>query len=158
MNQHAVHTPPPGARFMNVLRWALFGFLAVLALVSVGSYVASRMAQTSASKAVAQAKYHCPMHPEYTSDRPGECPICGMSLTLIKPKEGAAGAAATGAGDVPGLTTVYIAPDRIQRIGVRTAIIERAASSGRLDLVGFVTPDESRLRRVQVRAAHGTPW
>jgi len=152
MTPHAVHTPPPGAHFMNVLRWALFAFLAVLAIVSIGTYVASRNPRTSASQSGAQAVYHCPMHPEYTSDRPGECPICGMSLTRIKSKD-AAGAAATGGGDVPGLTTVYIAPDRIQRIGVRTAIIERAASSGGLDLVGFVTPDESRLRRVQVRAA-----
>ncbi len=24
--------------------------------------------------------YYCPMHPNYTSDRPGDCPICGMSL------------------------------------------------------------------------------
>jgi len=24
--------------------------------------------------------YYCPMHPDYTSDRPGDCPICGMHL------------------------------------------------------------------------------
>jgi multidrug efflux pump subunit AcrA (membrane-fusion protein) len=137
---------------MNVLRWVLFGFLAVLAVVSVGTYVGSRYAQTSGAKPAAQALYHCPMHPEYTSDRPGDCPICGMSLTRIKAKD-ATGGAVTGMGDVPGLTTVHIAPDRIQRIGVRTARIERAPSSGSLDLVGFVTPDESRLRRVQIRVS-----
>jgi hypothetical protein len=26
------------------------------------------------------AIYVCPMHPTYTSDRPGDCPICGMRL------------------------------------------------------------------------------
>ncbi|HNX50608.1 MAG TPA: efflux RND transporter periplasmic adaptor subunit [Thermoanaerobaculaceae bacterium] len=25
-------------------------------------------------------KYHCPMHPTYIADRPGDCPICGMRL------------------------------------------------------------------------------
>ncbi|OGS21316.1 MAG: hypothetical protein A3J83_02290 [Elusimicrobia bacterium RIFOXYA2_FULL_40_6] len=25
-------------------------------------------------------KYYCPMHPSYTSDKPGSCPICGMDL------------------------------------------------------------------------------
>jgi Cu(I)/Ag(I) efflux system membrane fusion protein len=30
--------------------------------------------------------YHCPMHPNYTSDKPGDCPICGMKLV---PSEGA---------------------------------------------------------------------
>ncbi len=24
--------------------------------------------------------YHCPMHPTYISDKPGDCPICGMKL------------------------------------------------------------------------------
>ena len=27
-----------------------------------------------------QATYYCPMHPTYTSDRPGDCPICNMKL------------------------------------------------------------------------------
>ena len=28
----------------------------------------------------AGAKYTCPMHPEIVSDKPGDCPICGMAL------------------------------------------------------------------------------
>ncbi|MDP3790438.1 MAG: efflux RND transporter periplasmic adaptor subunit [Candidatus Omnitrophota bacterium] len=28
--------------------------------------------------------YRCPMHPAYTSDRPGDCPICGMKLVKIE--------------------------------------------------------------------------
>ena len=27
-----------------------------------------------------QDTYYCPMHPHYTSDHPGNCPICGMTL------------------------------------------------------------------------------
>ena len=29
-------------------------------------------------------KYHCPMHPTYVSDKPGDCPICNMKLVPIK--------------------------------------------------------------------------
>ena len=29
--------------------------------------------------------YQCPMHPEVTSDQPGTCPICGMTLVPIMP-------------------------------------------------------------------------
>lgn len=29
---------------------------------------------------LAHARYYCPMHPTYTSDRPGNCPICSMKL------------------------------------------------------------------------------
>jgi multidrug efflux pump subunit AcrA (membrane-fusion protein) len=32
-------------------------------------------------------QYHCPMHPTYVTDRPGDCPICGMKLVLIESKE-----------------------------------------------------------------------
>ena len=28
------------------------------------------------------AKYTCPMHPQIMQDKPGNCPICGMTLVL----------------------------------------------------------------------------
>lgn len=33
------------------------------------------------------AKFHCPMHPTYVSDRPGDCPICNMRLVPIESEE-----------------------------------------------------------------------
>src|SRR3989338_6250329 len=33
----------------------------------------------------AQAVYYCPMHPTYTADRPGDCPICNMKLVKREP-------------------------------------------------------------------------
>ncbi len=144
--------PPPGAEFMNLLRWILFAALLVLAVVSVGSYLVSMRSSASSSEGRRQARFHCPMHPTYTSDRKGECPICGMSLEPI-PAGGVATARGAGDGNVPGLTSVHISPDRVQLIGVRTAIVEQRPIGGRLDLVGFVTPDESRIKRIQVRVA-----
>ncbi len=38
------------------------------------------------------AMYHCPMHPTYVSDHPGDCPICNMSLVPV-PEEAPAAAA-----------------------------------------------------------------
>lgn len=31
--------------------------------------------------------YHCPMHPNYISDKPGSCPICGMTLVPVNSNE-----------------------------------------------------------------------
>lgn len=51
----------------------------------------------------ASAKYHCPMHPTYISDRHGACPICGMDLVPI---DDAGSAPTSGAVAVEGRTTI----------------------------------------------------
>lgn len=151
--RHGVHEPPPGASFMNTVRWVLFAGLTLLALVSVASWLTWRIGESRAPKHAAATAgtvtYRCPMHPNYTSDKPGECPICNMKLERVESDE----THAHDAGDVPGLTSVQIPAERTQLIGVRLARVERAALGSGAPLVGFVTPDETRLRRVQLRVA-----
>lgn len=52
-----------------------------------------------APAAAEKVTYRCPMHPSYTSDRPGDCPICGMKL--VKAASAPAGAASTPAKKMP---------------------------------------------------------
>jgi Cu(I)/Ag(I) efflux system membrane fusion protein len=138
---------------MNKLRWIIFGGLILLAAVTITSYVMSTRSGGANSGSAKAAVYHCPMHPSYTSDRPGECPICGMTLERIPDSMGGHEEHGAQTGGVPGLASVQISPERIQLIGVRTAVVERRSLGDRLDLVGFVAPDERNLRRVQLRVA-----
>lgn len=56
----------------------------VLIVFGIGAFLIYRSGITPwrASKMMSAQKavYYCPMHPTYTSDRPGDCPICNMKL------------------------------------------------------------------------------
>src|SRR5438093_13091905 len=40
--------------------------------------------------------YYCPMHPNYKSDKPGNCPICSMKLVKLEQAPAAAAAGQQG--------------------------------------------------------------
>ncbi|MBK8576496.1 MAG: efflux RND transporter periplasmic adaptor subunit [Elusimicrobia bacterium] len=75
----------------NVLGKRFLGlFVAAVFLLAGGTvFTACERGVEKEASAVA-TKYHCPMHPTYTSDRSGDCPICGMRLVPIKAQESAA--------------------------------------------------------------------
>src|SRR3989338_1626899 len=68
-----------------------------------------------------KAVYYCPMHPGYTSDMPGDCPICNMKL-VKKQEAGAVEKDVKEPGDISksGDTGFYISPEKQQLIGVKT--------------------------------------
>lgn len=57
-------------------------------------------------------RYHCPMHPTYVSDRPGDCPICGMKLVPIEPSA-VAGATSAGPSSPTGAAVGAPGPRRV---------------------------------------------
>jgi len=55
-----------------------FVLFAVLMFNSCGS--SSSKEKQPATEEVTKVQYTCPMHPEVVSDKPGDCPKCGMAL------------------------------------------------------------------------------
>jgi Cu(I)/Ag(I) efflux system membrane fusion protein len=105
-----------------------------------GTWWAHRPASPRAS-AHAATVYTCPMHPDYRSDHPGDCPMCGMRLEAVR-AHGATGAdAATGPLPHGG---VQVSPERQQAIGVRVGVVSRSAGTRLLRTTGRVVADENR--------------
>ena len=57
-------------------------FIIPLIMLAAAVFVFTGCGQSKNHSTVSQGKvaYYCPMHPAYTSDKPGDCPICGMKL------------------------------------------------------------------------------
>jgi multidrug efflux pump subunit AcrA (membrane-fusion protein) len=49
-------------------------------VAAVGVFMVNRHFSSGSAPKVSKELYYCPMHPNFTSDKPGECAICGMSL------------------------------------------------------------------------------
>ncbi len=76
---------PPYTHTMAIVRWVILGGLTIFAVAMLLTAFGFAPWANAGAKAV---QYHCPMHPTYISDQPGECPICGMTLVPIDNKSG----------------------------------------------------------------------
>ena len=134
----------------------LLGFLAA-AILLTGGYFAyrQRIGRTPAETIEKpKAMYHCPMHPTYTSDKPGDCPICGMKLVLIEPAQTPAPAPQSHAGHesvVPGYASVTIPQDRIQTMGITLTEASRMDLDQSFRTFGQVTYDETRIHHIHTK-------
>ncbi|OHB58324.1 MAG: hypothetical protein A2Y07_08460 [Planctomycetes bacterium GWF2_50_10] len=149
--------------------------LVILSIVALGIYVAdtryhflgAQQHQQTGEKSV----YYCPMHPQIIDDKPGECPICFMSLIkkIEEPQSPKASQkkilyyrnpmnpAVTspvpmkdemGMDYVPvyeeapqKASQVYISPEKQQLIGVKKAPVKSKHLTGELVTVGRVAYD-----------------
>jgi Cu(I)/Ag(I) efflux system membrane fusion protein len=126
----------------------------------------------------ADPKYVCPMHPQIIRDDPGNCPICGMDLVQKEAEEEQAsgerkilywvapmdsnyrrdepGKSPMGMDLVPvydeaGGASVKISPAVENNMGVRTATVQRDRLWRRIDTVGYVDFDETRITHIHMR-------
>ena len=156
--------PPKGVRFMGAIRWAILALTALVALSVWWSYALARNGAAGEHSSEAKPKYFCPMHPQIVADEPGECPICHMTLEPMPTDRQAGGPAraaipAPSAAPVapgstpPGTTPIKLALDRVQAIGVRTAVAKDETVRRALRVTAVVTPTEQGVAEVHVRSA-----
>jgi membrane fusion protein, copper/silver efflux system len=89
--------------------------------------------------------YTCPMHPSVISDKPGACPICGMTL-VKKTKQHE-----TSINDLDILKAVTLSPTQRILANVTTAPVERTSSARTVNAVGVVSYAEPNQAKVSAR-------
>ncbi|WP_455374777.1 efflux RND transporter periplasmic adaptor subunit [Kaarinaea lacus] len=107
-------------------------------LKSVGQQAAEKETAMQHAAKHADPTYICPMHPDVvTNDPKAICPICGMDLVPLE----------TG-GDAG---SVKLSPTVINTLGVRTEPAKVRTLFRKINSVGYVELDESKLRTVNLR-------
>lgn len=109
--------------------------LALAAIAGAIGYYVSRAAQRPAAVQadLAQSGWSCPMHPDYVSGQPGNCPICGMELVR------------TSTGQmVSHSDQFHVAPQAQRRIGVVWAPVESLTFQPSFTVPAQVVADERR--------------
>jgi Cu(I)/Ag(I) efflux system membrane fusion protein len=120
----------------------------------------------------AQALFTCPMHPEvHSTDPKAPCPVCNMALVPVESADGHDGhdhgaaaapstSASSGAATLaaplpppPGVMPLDLALDRVQAIGVRTAVAERKALGVSLRAPASVAATDEGRAEVHARAS-----
>lgn len=87
----------------------------------------------------AERQYTCPMHPHYIADRPGTCPICGMDLVPFDADGDGEADHSAMKHDKIERAEVTIAPETVQKMGVRKEKAQMAAFGTLVRSYGDVT-------------------
>ncbi|MDW8167235.1 MAG: efflux RND transporter periplasmic adaptor subunit [Acidobacteriota bacterium] len=101
-------------------------------------------------RSTAEAIYYCPMHPEYKSERLGECPVCGMTLVPLESasKDASQERVRETAEETLPPGTVHISPLKQQLIGVTYGEVMFGPIVHTIRTVGKITYDETKIARV----------
>lgn len=129
----------------------------LISIVLVGgaiAFISFQKNQTSSqSESAKKDIYYCPMHKDYVSDKPGNCPICEMKLVkkgsenqpIEQPNQENTFQTSTTGGNV------FISPERQQLLGVRSAPAEFKTLSRQIRTVGKIAYDETRITHLHTK-------
>jgi membrane fusion protein, copper/silver efflux system len=120
---------------------AIIGILPLVLLAGAAVFSSCAKKESAQIKAQQETIYTCPMHPNYLSHQPGNCPICGMKLVPVKTQEP----------QNESQGRVKIDPKMIQSIGVQTEKAAIRTLTRDVRTSATVMPDERRVTTVTTK-------
>ena len=137
--------------------------IAILVLAGITSGAVflfdARKEDSEAPAVPAKEVYYCPMHKEYTSDKPGNCPICSMKLVKKEGTDEEAmkkmlqenAAAQISSDDSSAQGSIFISPERRQTLGVRSVPAVLKPLKREIRTVGKIAYDETRITHIHTK-------
>ncbi len=125
------------------MRIRLLAMLMVLGVAAIGVTIPAGCGRAGHEPG-ASIQYHCPMHPTVVSDKPGDCPICGMKLVLFEVTMGGEKTSA-------GLAAVSITAEVRERMGLTLGTVEKRKLVREIRTSARIVADETRLYHVTVK-------
>jgi len=110
-----------------------------MAQPSTGEGSAHAGHEGSGSKGEGQSQvttWTCAMHPQIRSNKPGDCPLCGMELVPVQTQSAG------------GLRTLTVSPEARALMSVETVPVERSYVATEVRMVGKVDFDETKLATI----------
>jgi Cu(I)/Ag(I) efflux system membrane fusion protein len=134
---------------MKITKKALLSpIILVVAAAAVGGgyYLWRTKVQKTGEEKTAQGptQYTCPMHPFIIKDKPGACPLCGMTLVPLKKTE----SAKPKEKEMKMLEEVSLSPTQMVMANVATVKVDRKHLAKEINAVGIVQYDQSRQAKV----------
>jgi Cu(I)/Ag(I) efflux system membrane fusion protein len=120
--------------------------LVVAAAAGGGYYLWNTKVRKAGGEKTAQGptQYTCPMHPFIIKEKPGACPICGMTLVPVKKQEGAKPQEK----EIKAIEQVSLSPTQMVMANVATVKVDRKELAKEINAVGIVQYDQARQAKV----------
>lgn len=99
----------------------LIGLLTFACIIAAVQYTNHK--KVTVQKSTKKVMYHCPMHPTIISDKPGDCPVCGMHLVPINENHSDHDLSSVNMENAD-KSRIRIDPTTIQNMGVKTVTVE----------------------------------